>query len=63
MLDEHVIFFEAAGIEEDAEALARGQPALRMLRCNTLRTPALARGFAFGFKLFDRGGHVQRLPR
>src|SRR4029079_12581686 len=28
MLDEHVIFFETAGIEKDAQALPGGQPAL-----------------------------------
>jgi hypothetical protein len=40
VLDEHVIFFEAAGIEQDAQALAGGQPALGVLRCDPLFAPA-----------------------
>ena len=36
MLDVHVIFFEAAGIEQHGQPLAGGQPALGVLRRNAL---------------------------
>jgi hypothetical protein len=36
VLDEHVIFLEAARIEQYGQALTGRQPALRMLRCNAL---------------------------
>ena len=42
MLDVHVIFFEAALIEEDAEPLAGGQPALGVLRRDALLAAAHA---------------------
>ena len=54
MLDVHVIFFEAALIEEDAEALAGGQAALGVLGRDALLAAAhLSRGAAL-FEFVDR---------
>jgi hypothetical protein len=54
MLDEHVIFFEAAGIEQDAQSLAGGQPALRMLGRDALFAPAQAGHFTALFEFLNR---------
>jgi hypothetical protein len=58
MLDEHVIFFEASGIEEDRESLAGSQAAFRMLRRNTFLTAAEPGEFAPFFQFLDGCGHV-----
>src|SRR5207253_3562039 len=64
MLDEHVIFFEAAGIEQHAQPLARGQPALGMLRRDALFAAAHSGTFAPLFELFDGGRQSSvSLPR
>ena len=57
MLDEHVIFFEAAGIEQDAQALAGGQPALGVLRRDALLAAAQPGQLAPLLEFFDRGCH------
>ena len=57
MLDEHVIFFEAAGVQEDRQPFAGGQPPFRMLRRNTLFAAAEPRRFPPFFEFFDRRGH------
>ena len=54
MLHEHVIFFEAAEIEQDGEALAGGQPPLRMLGLDPLLPAAEAGELTALFELFDR---------
>ena len=56
VLDIHVIFFEAALIEQHAEPLARGQPALGVLRRDALLAAAKPRRLAALFELFDRRG-------
>jgi hypothetical protein len=53
VLDEHVIFFEAAGIEQDGQALSRGQPALRVLRLDPLLAASEPSQFSPLFELFD----------
>ena len=54
MLDEHVIFFELAGIEQDAEALAGGQPTLGVLRRDALLAAAQPGQFAALLQFLDR---------
>jgi hypothetical protein len=61
VLDVHVIFFEAALIEKDAETLAGGQPTLCMLRRNALFAAAELGRFTPIFELFD-GGRQESLP-
>ena len=43
VLDEHVPFLEGIGVEQDFEALARGQLALGVLRLDPARAAAGAR--------------------
>jgi hypothetical protein len=62
VFDEHVIFFEAAGIEQDAEPLAGGQPALGVLRRDALRPAPLPRGLAALLEFLDRGCHSADRP-
>src|SRR5206468_11669493 len=66
VLDEHVIFFEAAWIEQDAEPLARGQSAFRMLRCNPLLATAESRQLTTPFEFLNRSRQARlssgRLP-
>jgi hypothetical protein len=50
VLDEHVIFFEAAGIEQNGKALAGSQAALGVLGLNALLTAAEARQLAPRFR-------------
>jgi len=57
MLNEHVIFFEATGIEQHAQPLSRSQPSLGMLRIDALLTAAHAGRVAPLLKLFDHGRH------
>ena len=57
VLDEHVEFLEAALVEQDAEALARGQLALGVLRGDALLAAAHPGGFAAAFEFGDIGGH------
>ena len=57
MLDEHVIFFEAVGVEQHRNPLAGGEPALGVLRCNTLGAAAEPRRFAPSLQLFDGRRH------
>jgi hypothetical protein len=62
MLDEHVIFFEAAGIEQDRQPLASGQPALGVLRRDPLLAAAAPRQLAPRLELLDRGCHLAARP-
>jgi hypothetical protein len=56
MLDEHVPFFEGAGVEQKLDALARGQLASRVLRADSPFTAAEAgfgpAAFKFGKDMF-----------
>src|ERR1043165_535660 len=63
MLDEHVIFFEAALIEKHGQPLPSRQPPLLMLRSNPgLAAPQL-RAPASRLEFVDHGGHARsRLP-
>src|SRR5205823_3254528 len=61
VLDEHVIFFEAAGIEQHAEALAGGQPPFGVLRGDALFAAAEAGKLAPLFELFYRGRQAHSL--
>src|ERR1700746_4100175 len=51
VLDEHVPLLEGAGIEEQLQALARGELALGMLRLDAARAAAQAGGRALLFEL------------
>ena len=62
MLDEHVIFFEAAGIEQHRQALAGSQAALGMLGRDPFLAAAKPRQLAASFELFDRGCHSADRP-
>jgi len=57
MLDIHVIFFEAARIEQHVDALARGQLALGMLCLDPLGAAAQMRLLAPGCQFFQYGLH------
>ena len=50
VFDEHVELLEAAFVEQEFDALARGELALGVLGRVALLAPALARGFALGFE-------------
>jgi hypothetical protein len=58
MLDVHVDFFEAAGIEQHGQPLACRQPPLGVLRLDPLLAPAQPRLRALGLKLFYGGRHI-----
>ena len=53
MLNEHVIFFKRALIEQDLDTLARGEFALFMLALDTVCTSAKPRLFSFCLQCFD----------
>ena len=58
---EHVVFFEAALIEQQFDALTRGQLALGVLTVDPALTSAKARGVAAAFKFGEHIGHG-RIP-
>ena len=58
VLDEHVPFLEAAGVEQQFDALARRQFALRVLRVDALLPAAQSRGGTFLVELPDDFLHV-----
>ena len=53
MLDEHVPFLEGIGIEQQFDALARGQLALGVLGIDAALAAAGARGRALLFQLLE----------
>ena len=57
MLDEHVPFLEGAGVEQQLDALARGQLALGVLRLDALRPAAGARRRPFLLKSLQNFPH------
>src|SRR3712207_7524132 len=61
VLDVHVELLEAAGIEQDVEPLARGKPALGMLRIDALLAAAHARSEEHTSELQSRQYLVCRL--
>ena len=58
VLDEHVPFLEAAGVEEQLDPLARGELALGVLRIDALLAAAEAGARALGFELLDDVVHA-----
>ena len=58
VLDEHVPLLERAVVEQQLEALARGQLALGVLRVDALLAAAEARGGALVLELFDDVVHA-----
>ena len=58
MGDEHVVFLEAAGIEEDLEALAGGELALAVLRVDAALAATEAGILAALLEFFDDGLHA-----
>ena len=59
--DEHVVFLERAFVEQDVEALARGQLALGMLRVDARLPAAHARFLAAAFQFFQNFVHARPL--
>ena len=63
MLDEHVEFLERAFVEQDLEPLARGQPALGVLRVDPLLSAAEPRlGAALSKNVEGRGHTLSLFP-
>ena len=58
VLDEHVPFLERAGVEQHLDPLARGQAALRVLRRDTGRSPALPGRVALRLEGLDDVRHA-----
>ncbi len=63
MLDKHVVFLEAALIEEDSDALTGGQLALSVLAVDSRLPAAHPRLFAFRLQCHDQFVHVPALLR